>query len=56
MADLKKTATESKPKTVSRREEVVKRMAEIEKEYGGFSNIPTKHEYWDLRNELAGLN
>ena len=51
MADLKIPAK----KPVNRREEVVKRMAEIEKEYGGFGNIPIIHEYWDLRKELQGL-
>lgn len=31
---------------------VVLRMGEIEKEFGGFGNIPPGHEYFDLRKDL----
>lgn len=44
---------EKKPLT---EKEILKKMAEIEKENDGFSNIPTNHPiYWDLRKDLQRL-
>jgi len=36
--------------------EALAKMAEIEKENGGFGNIPANHpSYWDLRKDLQRL-
>lgn len=34
---------------------VIKKMAEIEKEYGQPSDIPLTHEYWQLKRQLLVL-
>ena len=46
------------PPPSSEKQEICKRMGEIEKEYGGFSNIPVTtppHEYFQLRTKLQSL-
>lgn len=49
--DLKPTAIDNDEATIT-----LNHMAEIEKEFGGFSNVPVSHTvYWDLRNRYNQL-
>lgn len=36
-------------------QEIEKKMNEIVKEYGNFTNIPLTSDYWSLRNEVQRL-
>lgn len=41
---------------LTEKEQICLEMAKIEEFYGGFGNIPLKHQYWTLRDKLQGLN
>lgn len=47
--------TDSKVITLSRKEQILSEMADIERESKGFSNIPLNSNYWELRKELQLL-